>query len=122
MQSVFRYIKVAGERILEIYSTEPKNISEYIEIDVDDSIQDIEVLMFYIYEDGQIYKTDKYVQRKKHRVELKEIQIWLSNNDWKANKIVTGEWETTDQRWLDYLAERSAKRARQDELTLLLAE
>jgi hypothetical protein len=78
---VFRYIKVAGERILEIYSTEPKNISEYIEIDVDDSIQDIEVLMFYIYEDGQIYKTDKYVQRKKHRVELKEIQIWLSNND-----------------------------------------
>ena len=78
---MFRYIKVAGERILEIYSTEPKNISEYIEIDVDDSIQDIEVLMFYIYEDGQIYKTDKYVQRKKHRVELKEIQIWLSNND-----------------------------------------
>ena len=78
---MFRYIKVAGERILEIYSTEPKNISEYIEIDVDDSIQDIEVLMFYIYEDGQIHKTDKYVQRKKHKVELKEIQIWLSNND-----------------------------------------
>lgn len=54
------------------------------------------------------------------RKELQAIKAWFTANDWKVNKVVIGEWETTDQRWLDYLAEREIKRARQDELVELL--
>ena len=52
--------------------------------------------------------------------ELWEIQKWFSDNDWIVNKIVVGEWATDDERWLNYLAERKAKRARQDELLLII--
>ena len=48
--------------------------------------------------------------------ELDSISKWFLNNDWKINKIIIGEWEKTDQRWIDYLAEREIKRARQDQL------
>ena len=52
--------------------------------------------------------------------ELWEIQKWFSDNDWIVNKIVVGEWATDDKRWLNYLAERKLKRARQDELLLII--
>lgn len=48
--------------------------------------------------------------------ELADIQKWLNDNDWKINKIVIGEWEETDPRWVEYLAERAKKRSRHDEL------
>ena len=54
------------------------------------------------------------------RKELKEIQKWLADNDWKVNKIVTGEWTTYDERWTSYLIERTEKRNRQDEINELL--
>lgn len=53
-------------------------------------------------------------------VELKEIKEWFLSTDWIPNKIITGEWEETDPRWIDYLSERADKRERQDELTFLL--
>ena len=52
--------------------------------------------------------------------ELWEIQKWFSDNDWVVNKIVVGEWAIDDERCLNYLAERKAKRARQDELLLII--
>ena len=52
--------------------------------------------------------------------ELWEIQKWFSDNDWIVNKIVVGEWTTDDKRWINYLAERKAKRTRQDELLLII--
>lgn len=52
--------------------------------------------------------------------ELIYIRTWFSQNDWKINKIVIGEWETTDDRWTSYLAERAIKRARQDELLKII--
>ena len=52
--------------------------------------------------------------------ELWEIQKWFSDNDWIVNKIVVGEWTNDDERWINYLAERKAKRARQDELLLIV--
>ena len=52
--------------------------------------------------------------------ELWQIQEWFSDNDWIVNKIVVGEWSTDDERWLNYLAERKVKRARQDELLLIV--
>lgn len=52
--------------------------------------------------------------------ELCQIKQWLEDNDWKVNKIVVGEWSTDDERWINYLAERKVKRARQDELLLII--
>ena len=52
--------------------------------------------------------------------ELKEIHKWLCDNDWKVNKIVIGEWQQDDERWLEYLQERQVKRARQDELNNII--
>lgn len=63
---------------------------------------------------------DDEVIKNNYKKELQEIKAWFNSNDWKVNKIVIGEWETTDQRWLDYLSERAIKRARQDELIDLL--
>lgn len=54
------------------------------------------------------------------KAELKEIHKWLCDNDWKVNKIVIGEWQQDDERWLEYLQERQVKRARQDELNEVL--
>lgn len=48
--------------------------------------------------------------------EREEIQAWFARHDWKANKIVTGEWTTEDKRWVAYLEQRKAKRARLDEI------
>ena len=59
-------------------------------------------------------------QKKKYEKELAKIQAWFSQNDWKPNKIITGEWLETDERWLEYKQERAIKRARQDELNNLI--
>ncbi len=58
--------------------------------------------------------------RQKLKGELNGIYSWLSANDWKINKIALGEWETTDERWLEYLKERKEKRTRHDEIVSLL--
>ena len=49
-------------------------------------------------------------------VELGEIQKWFTATDYIPNKVVTGEWPETDERWTNYKAERAKKRARQDEI------
>jgi hypothetical protein len=54
------------------------------------------------------------------QLELQDIQRWLRQNDWKPNKITTGEWTTDDPRWIQYLSEREIKRARQDEISALM--
>lgn len=53
-------------------------------------------------------------------IELSQIKKWFVETDYYINKIVTGEWTTDDSRWQNYLAERTIKRARQDELNALL--
>lgn len=49
-------------------------------------------------------------------VELGEIKEWFSATDYIPNKVMVGEWEDTDPRWLAYKEERTRKRARQDEI------
>lgn len=72
----------------------------------------------------QRQKPDGMAQEKYEIACVKEeliyIRTWLKDNDWKINKIVVGEWETTDERWTSYLEERAVKRARQDELNKIL--
>ena len=36
---------------------------------------------------------------------------WLTDNDWKVNKVFIGEWTYTDPRWLEYLEQRDQVRA-----------
>lgn len=48
--------------------------------------------------------------------EKQAILQWLSDNDWRVNKIMLGEWGADDPRRMAYLAERAVKRARLDEL------
>ena len=52
------------------------------------------------------------------RKRIAEIEKWLRDNDWKFNKIFLGEWEETDERWLEYLRLRKAYRAERDILEL----
>jgi hypothetical protein len=51
--------------------------------------------------------------------ELESIQNWFKQTDWIPNKILTGEWQDTDARWIEYKKERSIKRSRQDEINKL---
>ena len=67
-------------------------------------------------------KTAKNKQLSSLKRELYQIKQWFEANDWKVNKIVIGEWEKSDPRWLDYISERVVKRARQDELHSLIKE
>ena len=54
--------------------------------------------------------------------ELQEIKEWFISTDWIPNKVITGEWEETDKRWITYLADRKVYRHRQDEINELLGE
>lgn len=59
---------------------------------------------------------DKGLQRALLIKEQAIIKQWLTQNDWKVNKITVGEWETTDPRWIEYKEQRAIKRARLDEI------
>lgn len=74
---------------------------------------------FEIYDDipEQLIIEQKKDQQEK---ELKEINVWFQQNDYIPNKIITGEWQSSDPRWTEYLKERQVKRQRQDELTELI--
>jgi hypothetical protein len=52
--------------------------------------------------------------------EKKDILQWLADNDWKVNKVVVGEWEKEDPRWIEYISERQAKRNRLDDINKVL--
>lgn len=58
-------------------------------------------------------------QQKEYNQEMQSIKQWLSDNDYKVNKYLLGEYSDTDQRWLDYKAERTIKLARYNELEAL---
>ena len=53
---------------------------------------------------------------------LKDIDNWFNSTDWIPNKIVTGEWDRSDKRWLDYLIEREKKRKIQDKLKAIISD
>lgn len=47
---------------------------------------------------------------------LAEIQKYYDDNDYKPHKITRGEWETTDERWLEYLQTCSDIKVEKDAL------
>lgn len=52
--------------------------------------------------------------------ELSEIDSWFASTDYIPNKVIVGEWETTDPRFIEYKQQRLIKRNRRDELIDLL--
>jgi hypothetical protein len=76
----------------------------------------------FIFKGSNVYrKSEKEFNNEKHindlRYEALDIQQWLTENDWKVNKVFLGEWKETDERWLQYLKEREIKRNRLDEIS-----
>lgn len=100
-----------------------KDIAPYIEITKEERRQPLpDKYSYYAVVDGRFTiitrkpteeeaARDKEIAKNKR---LAEIQKWLSDNDWKVNKIVIGEWEETDPRWIEYLTQRKAMREEQD--------
>lgn len=74
------------------------------------------------------YIGDKVVYKDLEKFKLKialekeqaDILQWFADTDWKVNKFVIGEWDKVNPKWVDYVTERQAKRARLDEIEELL--
>ena len=110
-----KYIKVENQKILEVKNEvleqEAKN---FIEIESD--LQDLDIISQYKYDGSKLVKNVDLINKRNAIIELEQIQHWFAQNDWKINKVFIGEWELTDSRYVEYLNERKAKRARYDEL------
>lgn len=52
--------------------------------------------------------------------ELKEINEWFLSTDYIPNKVLVGEWEKDDPRFVEYCEKRKKMRARQDEIHVAL--
>jgi hypothetical protein len=120
---------VKGERILSTENWEERNTTYTKEYDKDGN----EVLIAttisieqYAKENGFKIVNEKpsallsKEQKLAYENELQQIKKWFLENDYKVNKVITGEWKDTDSRWLDYKKERAIKRTRQDEIGKLL--
>jgi hypothetical protein len=92
-------------------TTKPLHQSDFVLRKNDD---DKEVYVF----DINLYEKRTGIQQAK--IELEEIKLWFLQNDFKPHKIITDEWEVTDPRWIEYLAERQLKRIKQDELNKII--
>jgi len=108
-----KFIKIDGKKILEI---RPEMFEGAIEIEIPDTMKDLDVLRKHHYQNGQLVKTDEIINKANLQEEYFDILAWLSQNDWKVNKVVLGEWEPTDPRWTEYKEQRAVKRARLDKI------
>jgi hypothetical protein len=106
-----KFIKTEGKKILEI---RPKMFEGAIEIEVPDTMKDLDVLRLHHYANGKLVKTDEIINKANLSEEYFEIRQWLTQNDWKVNKVFLGEWAETDPRWVEYKEQRVIKRARLD--------
>jgi len=116
------YVWVDGTKINGIYNR--KVSPNQVELDLTDEEYTYlnENALAAHYENGKVvYKgLEQIKQRQAAEKEQADILQWLADNDWKVNKVVVGEWEATDTRWLEYKKERQLKRARQDEIGKLI--
>jgi hypothetical protein len=112
------YVWVDGTKINGIYNRKFSN--NQFELDLTEAqleyLKQNSLGAYYI--DGKVvYKNlDKIAVRQQLEKEQADILQWLTDNDWKVNKIVVGEWTKEDPRWLSYLQERQTKRSRLEEI------
>lgn len=53
--------------------------------------------------------------------ELEKIEQWYKDTDFMVLKVMRGNWQTDDQRYIDYLVEYEFKHTRAEEIKSLLA-
>lgn len=90
-----------------------------------DKVPDVEVGKDLYYNGTTFYVLDnphydEFMRRKALEDELKAIEQWMFDTDYKCNKIKRGNWSETDPRWLSYLAEYDVKHARKEQIEALL--
>jgi hypothetical protein len=120
---------IKGERIISTENWEERNTTYAKEYDKDGK----EVLIAttisieqYAKENGFKIVNEKPImllskeQKVAYENELQQIKKWFLENDYKVNKVVVGEWEQDDARFLDYKQQREIKRKRLDEIGKLL--
>lgn len=102
-----------------------KDIEPYIEITEEERRQSLgNKYGYYAVVDNKfvvLYRepTEEEIRQdviKEKQTRIKEIEKWFSNNDWMFNKIFLGEWEETDERWLNYLTQRNVLRQEHEDL------
>lgn len=114
------YIQIRNNKITNIQKNIPDSAKPYFtKIETDKTIYIGDTYINGVITHNTSTKTFD-LEKIKYRQELNEIQKWLSDNDWKINKIVIGEWTIDDPRWQEYLKERTIKRKRYDELKAVL--
>jgi len=110
--------RITGYHITHVDGTVEHDATE---IDLD-QLKNNDGYLFYS-EGSLVHRTDLKAKDEANAQlmdELQEIASWFSQSDWIPNKVVVGEWDPSDQRFVSYKVERLAKRARQDEINSLL--
>lgn len=115
MHNMKKYIRVENKKILEIKDEVlEEELKNYVEIESD--LHNLEIISQYKYDGSKLVKNVEEINKRNAIFEIEQIQSWFAQNDWKINKVFLGEWELTDSRYVEYVKERKAKRARYDEL------
>ena len=55
-------------------------------------------------------------QLSRIKLELKEIQEWFKETDYFVNKIIRGEWQENNPKWIEYKSLAKEKSKRLEEL------
>ena len=67
-----------------------------------------------------IQQYEEIPQEELLQQELMEIDMWFASTDYIPNKVIVGEWEPTDPRFIEYKQERLIKRNRRDYIISVL--
>jgi hypothetical protein len=119
---------VKGKITLSTENWEERNTTITLEVDKDGKqikVKHLKTIEEFAKENGfkVVTKKPETLIQKETKVELQnellQIKKWFLDNDYKVNKVIIGEWQDTDPRWIKYKKERSIKRARQDEINKL---
>jgi hypothetical protein len=118
MEKLKIYAWLIGTKINGLYNE--KFFSDMAELDLTDEefVYLKENALAAHYENGKVvYKgLEQIKKRQANEKEQADILQWLADNDWKVNKVVVGEWDKEDPRWVEYISERQIKRNRLDVL------
>jgi hypothetical protein len=120
MLKKYYYELNSENRILWIDQKELRENSFYIELE---SLDGIEVWYNGIVDSKIVVIEElKYdsIITETYAEEIKSILKWLSDNDYKINKHILGEYSDNDERWVNYLTERQVKLSRYNQLEVLM--
>jgi hypothetical protein len=119
---------VKGKITLSTENWEERNTTITLEVDKDGKqieVKHLKTIEEFAKENGfeVVTKKPETLIQKEIKVELQnellQIKKWFLDNDYKVNKVIIGEWQDTDPRWIEYKKERDIKRARQDKINAL---